>query len=263
MTRASWMIVPALGALVLAGGTALAERGVQDEIHQRYETGAGARLSLKNLNGDVRVEGWDQKVIDVTAVKTASSEKRLDDAAVVFDFDDDHLRIEVEYEDHRWDYRDGYTGVDFVIRVPRGARIDAIELVNGDVVLRDVQGEIEASSVNGEVSGEGLGGAIDLSTVNGEVSLDVGEGAASIRLSSVNGGVSLVLPRKIDADLEASTVHGSIRSVEGLVVDDSRYVGSSVRGTIGRGGMKIDLGTVNGSIEIRHADGGAAGEREN
>jgi hypothetical protein len=266
MTRTTSILTPALAVLVFAGGTAFAERGVEEEIHQHYETGADARLSLKNLNGEVRVQGWDKNVIEVTAVKSASGPDRLDDATVHFDFEDDHLRINVEYEGDDWNHRDDFVSVDFVIRVPRGARIDAIELVNGDVELRDVLGEVEASSVNGEVDGEGLGGDIDLSTVNGEVSLHVSERAASIRLSSVNGGVSLFLTGKINADVEASTVHGSIMTADGLgglEVDDSRFLGSSLKGTIGRGGMKIDLDTVNGSIEIRRESGKDSREREN
>jgi DUF4097 and DUF4098 domain-containing protein YvlB len=243
--------IAALAVIALAAAPAYAGNAVQEEMHQRYEAGGGVRVSLKNLNGDVRLEGWEEKVIDVTAVKSASSNERLGDVTVHFEFEKNHLRIDTDYEDRNWDHGDGHVSVDFVIRVPRGARIDAIELVNGDVVVRDVQGDVEASSVNGQVTGMALGGDIELSAVNGEVVLFAAPRARSIRMNSVNGSLDLILPREMDADLEVSTLHGVIRAADGFVVDDDHGMGSSLKGTLGRGGVKVELSTVNGSIDIR------------
>jgi len=259
-------LVAALAALVAAVSlfpppAAARER---ETVHQTYEAGSGARLSLKNLNGDVRIEGWDKSTFDVTAVKTAETKERLDDVDIEFRMEGDHLTIEVDHDnDHRWSRHDEGAGVEFTIRVPRRAEIREVDLVNGHLSLAGISGDVDASSVNGDVSGEQLGGAVELSAVNGEVSLIVSGESESIDLSSVNGGVHLVLPRKIDAHIEASTVHGSIVSSDGLEVDRSNFVGSSLKGTIGRGGMKIDLDTVNGSIEIRREGDAGAREREN
>jgi len=251
----------ALAALVLATGPATARE--TETINQSYPVGRDARLSLKNVNGDVTIEGSDADRFEVTAVKSADSKKRLDDVEVRLRMDGDHLSIEVDMDEHLWSRHNHESlRVDFTVRVPRSARIDAVELVNGDLELRNITGDVDASSVNGDVTGEALGGSVELSAVNGGVSLLANGNAESIDLSSVNGGVKLVLPKKIDARIEANTVHGSIRSSDGLDVDTSSFVGSSLKGTIGKGGMKIELDTVNGSIEIRREGDAPARGRE-
>ncbi|HEX6789738.1 MAG TPA: DUF4097 family beta strand repeat-containing protein, partial [Candidatus Krumholzibacteria bacterium] len=148
------------------------------------------------------------------------------------------------------------------LRVPSGTVIDAVELVNGDVDVRGIDGDVEISSVNGRVSGEMLGGNVELATVNGEVELVAADGVDSIRMHSVNGGVSLVVPKQFNARIKASTVHGSIRGMDGLDVDTKGWVGSSLQGTLGKGGLRVDLNTVNGSIEIREGSGSGAREKE-
>ena len=258
------MIAAFLAASMVVGAAAgLATAREEETIKQSYEAGKHPRLSLRNINGDVRIEGGEGRTFEVTAIKSADSKQDLEDADIRFRMDDGHLQIEVDYDDDGWSHHHDAVRIDFTLTVPRGVRIDTVELVNGDLSLHAIDGGVEASSVNGDVSGEALGGAVELSAVNGEVSLVASGEPDSIDLSSVNGGVSLVLPAKIDARIEASTVHGSIHSVDGLDVDTSSFVGSSLKGTIGKGGMKIELDTVNGSIEIRREGGAATRGKDN
>jgi DUF4097 and DUF4098 domain-containing protein YvlB len=248
-------IVPGAAALVLAAAvtqTALAKES--ETLNQAYDTGAHPRLSLANVNGGVTIDAWDKNKVEVTALKTARNQEDLDDMRVSFEKNDDHISIRVEYkrDHHDWDHNES-GGVDFTLHVPRGTEIDRVELVNGDVKITGVEGDVEASSVNGEVEGQKLGGDVALSTVNGEVSLVANSGVTSIRMNSVNGGINLYLPKKFDARIEAGTIHGDITAIDGVDVDATRFTGSSMKGVIGKGTMKVDLNTVNGSIQIRRA----------
>jgi hypothetical protein len=241
----------------LALATAANAKGAREEINQSYEVGKRPSLSLSNLNGPARIEGWDGASIEVVAVKTTGgSRDRLDDVRIKFDMSDDHLRIDVEYEDSE-DFHDDGVSVEFRIRVPRATEIERVKLVNGSLDIAGIEGNIEGSSVNGDVTGAGLPGAVQLSTVNGDVSLK-GAGKESIRLKSVNGSVQLVLPRKANAKLSASTVHGDIR---GRIASTSSYAGNSMDAVLGSGGPRIELGTVNGDIEIRE-DGERGEDRD-
>jgi hypothetical protein len=233
---------------------------------QVYDTGKTPRLSVKNINGGLTIEGWDKNRLEVTVTKTAETEEMLGQIDVISRMDDDYLRIEVDLEDLDRDGNRNYRGdilkVDFEIKVPRGTRIDAVEFVNGNVELSGINGDIDASTVNGRVSGEDLGGDVELATVNGELELVASGDVDSIRMHSVNGGVTLVLPKKFDANISAGTLHGDIRGMNGLEVDATKFTGSSIQGRIGKGGLKVDLNTVNGSIEIRREGEGGAREKE-
>jgi DUF4097 and DUF4098 domain-containing protein YvlB len=232
-------IVPGAAALVLA--TAVTQNALAREsetLNQVYDTGSHPRLSLTNVNGGVTIDAWDKNRVEVTALKTAKNKEDLDDMEVSFEKNDDRISIRVDYKHHHdWDHNQSGSA-EFTLHVPRDTEIDRVELVNGDVKITGVEGDVEASSVNGEVDGHKLGGDVALSTVNGEVSL-------------VNGGINLYLPKKFDARIEAGTLHGDITAIDGIDVDATKFTGSSMKGVIGKGTMKVDLNTVNGSIQIR------------
>jgi DUF4097 and DUF4098 domain-containing protein YvlB len=249
--------VIATAAAMMAAWAAPSSATEREEVNQTYQVGKDARLSLSNLNGAVTISGWDKSTIEVKATKTTSgSRERLDDVTINFDMKNDHLRIDVDYDDTKQWHNDGVS-VEFEIQVPHAIDIKDIKLVNGDLEISDVDGDVAASSVNGEVAGDQLGGEVHLSTVNGGVSLKSVIGKDSIDLSSVNGSVTLMLPRKVNAKLSASTIHGDIRGELGHGVT---HAGNSMDAVLGNGGMRIELSTVNGDIRIRRDGSGASAD---
>jgi DUF4097 and DUF4098 domain-containing protein YvlB len=142
-----------------------------------------------------------------------------------------------------------------MITVPRQARLDKIELVNGRLDVQDVAGEIHASCVNGRIQAHNLQGPVELNTVNGELDASVGQLPGSeLKLSSVNGKLRVTLPSDARAELKASTVSGNISDDFGLPVTRHQFVGRSLHGQLGGGGTLVKLSNVNGEIEIRHAN---------
>lgn len=261
MRTRQWIALwPAL--LVLAASvTRDASAKVTETINQAYDTGAHPRLSIDNVNGDLTLDGWDKNRIELTAIKTASNQERLADLQVDCVKDGDRVTIHVRYpHDNNFTTHGEGPRVDFTVHVPRGTEIGRVEFVNGDVEITNVEGDVEVSSVNGRVSGTKLGGDVNLSTVNGDVELAATSNISAIRLNSVNGDITLKLPKKFDARIEAGTLHGDITAIDGIDVDASKFVGSSMSGVIGKGTMKVDLNTVNGSIHIRRE--GDKGDRE-
>ena len=253
MKALRWIaVVPAVLLLATAAPHSVSAK-VSETINQVYDTNSHPSLSLKNVNGNLVIEGWDKNRIEVTAVKTARNQEVLDQLKVKSDMNNNHLRIEVKYDFDSDDYDDDghdYGAVNFTIKVPRGTEVSDIELVNGDIDISKVDGDAEVASVNGDVSGQELGGHVTLATVNGGVELVANTGIKSIAMTSVNGNVRLMLPRKFDASIDAGTVHGDI-TTEGMDVEMSKFSGTSMRGTIGKGTLKVNLSTVNGSIKIR------------
>ena len=120
--------------------------------------------------------------------------------------------------------------------------------------IRGVTGPVKASSVNGSIRAEKLEGQAELSTVNGRLEASLENLASPVEVSSVNASVLLTLPSDAKADVEASTVSGSISNDFGIPVSHHRFVGHEMRGELGGGGADVRVSNVNGRIEIRHAN---------
>jgi DUF4097 and DUF4098 domain-containing protein YvlB len=248
-------------ALLLAFGVlslAQPQNKVTEEFHQTYALANGGRVSLKNINGSVKVRAWDSNQVRVDAIKWAYKAERLAEATINVDATDNAIHIKTDYakRNNRWEGdNDNPASVEYTITVPRTARIDQFDLINGDLDIEDVSGAIHATCINGEITAKRLSGDIKLSTINGQLNfeLDKTNTETPINLSSVNGSVELTFAGSPDADLRASTVHGSIRNDFGLEVKKGKHVGQSLEGAVGRGGAAVNLKNVNGSISINRS----------
>jgi len=143
--------------------------------------------------------------------------------------------------------------VDFTVRLPRGVRLGATT-VNGGVRVEGASAPVVASSVNGQVDAVTSGGPVSAVSVNGNVRArmrafdDTGE----VSLVTVNGTATAELPPALDGDVEASTVNGSINTDYPLTIT-GKFTTKHAKGTIGSGGRRIHVMTVNGSINLRKA----------
>jgi DUF4097 and DUF4098 domain-containing protein YvlB len=237
---------------------------LREEFHQTYPLSAQGRVSLSNINGAVRVTAWDRNEVKVDAVKSAYRRDRLDEAKIVVRSDANAFHVETAYPQRTQSFNDGegrYNNpatIEYTLTVPRGARIDSIELINGDLNIDGITGDVKASSINGRVAAHELMGEVRLSTVNGRVEAMFGRlnETKGISLGSVNGPVFLTIPSDSNAEIKAGTVHGGISNDFGLPVRRGDYVGRDLAGQIGQGGARIKLGNVNGPISIKHAQDG-------
>lgn len=244
----------ATALMILAAAPAFASP-YREEFHKTYPADPNVYLSLSNINGDVQITAWDRNEVQLDAVKTARSEEKLKEAEIRVDALPSRIHIETRYPEHRNNYDPA--NVQYELHVPRNARLDKIDLINGKLNIEAVKGEVRASSVNGSVTARGLTGDVDLSTVNGSVSSELIDlsNAHRVKLSSVNGHVEIAMPKDANAHLSANTVSGSISSDFQLPVHKG-FVGSDLDTTLGSGATRVELSSVNGGIKIH---GGNAG----
>lgn len=118
-----------------------------------------------------------------------------------------------------------------------------------------MRGEVRATCVNGRLDARELGGEANLSTVNGSLEAHSSR-AGPVEISSINGSIDLTLPSDTKANLEATTVHGSLHNDFGLATSGDGWMGHELRGQLGGGGSDIRLNDVNGAIEIHRGAGG-------
>lgn len=246
-----------LAILALAAGvTAAAE--YTEKFDQTYPLAAGGRIGLENINGDVIVRVWDRAEVRVEALKEAEEAEALEALVIDVDASERAIDIETHYPSSDgwggfWKRGHGHTQVTYTLTVPKGAALGDIELVNGDLEVTGVTGGIRAETVNGAISVREVRGEVELATVNGSLDVLYEMLAASDRvdLESVNGTIELTLPSGAGAHVEAETVNGRIRNDFGIDVQKGRWVGSSMRGTLGGGGALVTLETVNGAISVK------------
>ena len=254
--RATWTGA-VLGALTAFLAFTLQARAFAEteEFHQTYPLSANGRIDLANINGPVQIKAWDRNEVQVDAIKRAGSKHDLDEVQIKIDSGKDSLSIRTEYarHDHTWTRNDPGS-VDYVLMVPRNSRLDDINLVNGDLRIEGVSGEVRASCVNGRLRAKNLSGRTQLSTVNGNLEANLDRLSSPVEVSSVNASVLLTLPSDAKADIEASTVSGSISNDFGIRVANHKWVGHELNGELGGGGTRVQVNNVNGRIEIRHAN---------
>jgi len=262
--RATWMgaIVGSLAAFLVLAARANASDGQdseKEEFHQTYPLSANGRIELDNINGPVRVTAWDRNEVKVDAIKRAGNRKRLEEAKIQVDSSSNSLSIRSEYPEHNHTFwndgnHDRAASVEYALTLPRSASLDEIKLVNGNLDIEGVNGEVHVSCVNGRLTAHDLGGRAELSTVNGKLEATVDRLQSPLNVSSVNASVVLTLPSDAKAIVEASTVNGAISNDFGMLVSKHQWVGHEMRGELGGGGPHVRVSNVNGRIEIRHAN---------
>jgi hypothetical protein len=219
-------------------------------------------LRIKNLNGPIRVEESTSGKAEVTATK---SWRRGDPKDVRFEVkkvgpnQQDVLICALWYEDSYCDERgyhsddhgrnSGDVSVEFVVRLPKGTRVD-VGTVNGSLNVSGATSEVRASTVNGGIDATTSGGPVTASTVNGSVVARMGAvGTENLHFTTVNGSVTVELPAALDADLDLSTVNGRLTSDYPMTVE-GRIDPRHMRATIGKGGRQLKVSTVNGSVRL-------------
>ena len=161
------------------------------------------------------------------------------------------VRIEVSGGDVRAYGPDGGNwGVSLRIEVPRRTDVE-LNAFNGGITLRDLDGQVRFRTKNGGVTLENLSGDIQGQSMNGGVTVKFDESAffgEGLDVETKNGGVTLVIPEGFSADLETSTVNGSIHTEFPIEVNGKLSNKLDVR--LGGGGSPIRLVTKNGGVKI-------------
>lgn len=230
---------------------------VKEEFHKTYPLTANGRFSLQNINGPAHISAWDRNEVKVDAVKRADDEEGLKNMEIRVDAHADSVSVETKYlsNGEHWN-NNHYSSVEYTITVPRNAKLDEVQLINGALDINGVLGEVRAECINGKLVATGLTNRAKLSTVNGMLDAKFDRvPAESLDLQSVNGHIQLTLPSDAKVSLDANTVHGGISNEFGLH-SSHHMVGHDMHGTLGGGGTHIHLSNVNGAIEIRHANDG-------
>ncbi len=234
------------------------------QFHWQGHLAAGKRLEIRGVNGDIEAAPASGDQVDVTATKHARESDTGSVEIKVVPFEGG-VAICAVYPTprHAHEANDCTPGgggqsstdhndvvVDFTVRVPAGVELSA-RTVNGHVEADGVGANVEATTVNGRISLSTTGRA-EATTVNGSIVAALGRAdwSGDLEFRTVNGGITVTLPPTLSTEVEAQTVNGDITSDFPLLIS-GRIGPRRLNGTIGNGGRRLELQTVNGAIRLR------------
>ncbi len=254
--------IAAAAFVTLACAPAVAQR--EDTFRWSGQLAAGKTLEIRGLNGSVMARPSSGRTVEVVARKRGDDD---DPRAVDIEVIEGTDGIEVcavypgkrgsrnstcrHSGDDHGDWDDNDVVIDFTISVPSGVAFDG-STVNGGIDVAGLSSDVSVSTVNGGIEVASTG-TVEAKTVNG--SIDASTGAASwsgtLEFKTVNGSIHLTLPAGAAAAVSAQTLNGDFSSDFPLTVEAGEWGPKKVSGSIGSGGGRLDLETVNGEIEIR------------
>ncbi|HEV2063114.1 MAG TPA: DUF4097 family beta strand repeat-containing protein [Thermoanaerobaculia bacterium] len=193
-----------------------------------------ATVRIENISGDIVARpGKDFSAVATLSV-AAATQKRADEllarTVVAQTQDEEGYSLETRWPDsasrddggrRRTPGRpsDGRITVKFEVTIPTGMTA-VLKTVNGEVRVTDVDGDLDVSSVNGDVRVQGTRHSFRARTVNGRVEAAAAllPAGASVDCRTVNGAVTLTLPKDAKFDFSASAMSGAIASTFPLPV---------------------------------------------
>ena len=227
---------------------------VTETFKQTYPLAAEGTVQLESINGFVEIEAWNRNEVSVEAEKSAKDAEGLSRMHILVESGPTRLKIKSDY-DQKWKFWDTMNAeVRYKIKVPAGASLDKIEVVNSGVHVSGVHGSITLEGVNGSFAAEDVAGVGWFKTVNGSISVKYSKltTGSAVTIASVNGDCKLTLPSDAVFRLEAGNLNGHINCAFPITLEKSSS--HDLRGTVGGGGAVVKLESVNGALSVARSD---------
>lgn len=236
------------------------------DFQRSYQLGAGGSIRVSNVSGNINVSGYDGNAVIVNAFKEGrdSNQVEIEDRSA-----GDRVDIGVQYPRNC----NCDASVRFEVQVPRAGRynFERISTASGDiraqnfagnlrastasgeVEVTNVSGEIRASSASGNVNVRNATGEVNASSASGDVDVEIAqlEGAARMTFSSASGDVRVKMPSNLDAEVNLSTVGGSVQTTFPLQVQRRQHgAGEYARGRLGSGAGTLRISSASGNVRL-------------
>lgn len=229
----------------------------EDTFDETYALDADGSISIKNIDGAIRIYAADVNEVHVHALKRAYTAERLDAIQVVANATPKSLVIDTRFPPKpNGLFADKSGAVDYTLIVPMRANIAGCDLAAGEILIEGLQqGSAKAHLVNGWLSAHNCFVDVDVSIVNGKLELAYdwwrdGE-AFTANGASVNGIVRALIPPDASIVISAATQTGKVANT--FDDNDTNPVSntSSIETVIGSGsGATMSLRSTNGNVRI-------------
>jgi DUF4097 and DUF4098 domain-containing protein YvlB len=245
---------------LLSGCGESVEQPLEQVSEKSYAVNRDANFSIKNGDGSIRIYGSDKAEVKVQAIKKAYSSERLNKIAINISVRPGSVSIETHFPSKQtWGFFDRSGTVDYVIVVPKTAKISHLELASGEILIDSMGGEnVHANLTNGRLFAHNCFGDLHLAVISG--GLDViydwwEQGRFSVEADIVNGNARAFIPGDASFHLQAEARNGKIASDFGAQKERNDAEVTKIDTVIGTAAMSdIKIRATNGSITIVEAN---------
>jgi len=264
-------------SLTLSPLPLLAVSETDQHTYQFDYTGVSApSLTVDNIWGDVLISTHDKPWIDVSVKEKRSAntdlllQKSKNLIFLTVNEEANGAELIVDGIVRNWNRRNPCRSCEveyqFEIKVPALTKLDVSTVNDGEVIVRNVQGSIDASNVNGGVRIDNASVCGHFNTVNGPIHVSYAEiPTGECHYETINGDIEVSYPKQTNADISFNLGHGEISSeieVAPLAIK-ARIKTTEEKGRkhyqihkpsgvrIGRGGQRHHFESMNGDLLIK------------
>jgi hypothetical protein len=246
------MIVTFLSSLALAAPAA-AEFGqrqdstlmtAREEVDQNYDLAPNSTVRVEGVAGPVTVETGDFSRAELHVVRLAASQRELDCYRTQVSTTRTSLTV-AHVQDRSRECRNIRSRQEVRLRLPRSMSIE-MDSIAGAVEIGAVDGMVRLNSIAGPTTVAEVRSA-NISSIAGRLTLGLAPlGREGVEVSSVAGPIELSAGPGVDADVEVDSIMGSVSGFADLEGENGGY-----RARIGRGGGRVSLSSIVGSVRLR------------
>lgn len=204
-----------LGSSLGLGGPTSSSHTRTRTLEERHPTGPSPVVSLSNAFGEIRVDTWNERIVQVAAEITVgadtpeTAERVLAAIAVQTQPGEDVVQVKTALPETRGEKGRVVIAVNYRVTVPRQA----------SVVVDNFFGDVRMDGVGGRVAVEAQYGAVEIRRAGGVVRVRAQGEFPVIAEDLAQGGVfqlegSRAELRRVSGDLQASVFRGSLRLAE-------------------------------------------------
>lgn len=204
------------------------------------KVGASNTLILANINGSMKVQGYEGDKILIEAERTikAKTEARLEqgkkemqlqqidrvDTLIVYvsgGCNQFGYRKNRKHANDRWSYQWDCNNGDcnppydytfnFTVKVPSGINVEVSTVNDGNVTIENVKGRVKAENVNGAIHLSALAGQTYASTINGDVDVEYTRNPnQDSRYYTLNGDINALFVKGLAANMSFKSFNGDL-----------------------------------------------------
>lgn len=249
--------------LLIAFAGLLAQPGHAQEFRTKL-TGKAPKVVIDMQGSEVMVEGIEGNELVIKGDGFEEPPRRAEGLHPIYNsaVDNTKIGLSVAQQDNVVRIsRASRKEASYLIRVPRNASVQYKQAGwngGGNLVMRDLSGDIEVSMTSGDISLKNVAGPVVANTVSGDIQVrfaPMRQGPSSI--STVSGDVDVSMPASTKATMKLRSISGEIYTDFDLNLksqDNMSHIGGQVvDSNINGGGNTLSLKSVSGDIYVRKA----------
>jgi hypothetical protein len=193
-----------------------ADQTLESIVKKNYDLPPGGELTVRNVDGSIRIYGSNLPGMKLIAIKKAYSPERLNKIEINVSADAGSTMIDTIFPPKKegWGFGDRSGTVDYIIVVPDSTRIKNLEVVNGEIWVDGLRGgSAKARLVDGRMFSHNCFGDLDLAVTNGRLVFfyDWWEPRTfAVEGTIVDGNIEVFIPHGSSFESDAETMDGRI-----------------------------------------------------